>query len=897
MENKKIFFAKRQFFKQMCVFTLLFAIASVFCFIQFALQHKEFMIEYDSIAEYLTVLIYWGKYLREFLNNLFINHSFILPQWDFSIGLGADILTTLHWYIIGEPLNLLAVFFKPESTHHLYNFLLFFRLYLSGIAFVLFCNYKKYDAFYSVLGAISYIFCGWIFYVGIRHIYFVTPMIYLPLMFLGVEKIFDGKKPFLFIVSTALACISNFYFFYILTLLCFFYAIIRFFAVFKTNIIRNLGIYAGKTILFYIIGVCMAAIVFLPNVASFLLTSRSNIKIPVPLFYDLKYYPLMFLSLVSPKMFFSYTVMGFSAIVLPALCVAISNKSNENRSYLAIFLLFIIFLIFPIFGHVFNGFNYLTNRWCFAISFITAILITTNTNNLFNLQKKNMLICFGFPALLGIGVLLLSAISSKFREVFCVSYATLLFVVLGLGFLTLRNFSEKAKKIVLSVLMVISVSANANLRFSKNGYNFLHNFIEKGSPNSLIFDTIDANIDTILNGDTDFFRYEQSNRTLLNNAILFGTKSTQFYWSENSDEIMSFLRELAVTNSGNQKLTSLGNRSYLLSLLNTKYIFLSENEPVPFGFEEYTRFTDRNNDYIVYKNKNALPFSFTFSNFIGEKTFLSLNFAQRSETLLNYAIVKENEKQFIQNNLLENNPTINDSVQNNFSVNFGDDIKQSGNDFDVKKADAKINIKFTSVPNAENFLSFKGISYNKNNDDCHIKIFVNGDYVRSVELNPKYWRWEHNHLIQLYGLNEGENSLEIEFETKGNYTIEELMIVSQKTANLKKYIEKLSNNKLENVILSPNKISGKIKLSEPKILCFSMPYSKGWKAKANGTDTKLLNIQLMYSGIFLEPGEYNIELEYQTPFLRFGAFLSLAGLCIFVIMIIVDKKKSRIQGR
>ena len=74
------------------------------------------MIEYDSIAEHLTVLIYWGKYIRSFFYNLFINHAFILPQWDFSIGLGADILTTLHWYAIGEPLNLLAAFFKPEKT-------------------------------------------------------------------------------------------------------------------------------------------------------------------------------------------------------------------------------------------------------------------------------------------------------------------------------------------------------------------------------------------------------------------------------------------------------------------------------------------------------------------------------------------------------------------------------------------------------------------------------------------------------------------------------------------------------------------------------------------------------------------------------------------------------------
>ena len=70
-------------FIQIFTFTFLFAITSALSFVQFAIQHKEFMIQYDSIAEYLTVLIYWGQYLREFFHNLFVNHSFILPQWDF----------------------------------------------------------------------------------------------------------------------------------------------------------------------------------------------------------------------------------------------------------------------------------------------------------------------------------------------------------------------------------------------------------------------------------------------------------------------------------------------------------------------------------------------------------------------------------------------------------------------------------------------------------------------------------------------------------------------------------------------------------------------------------------------------------------------------------------------
>lgn len=877
-------------FIQIFTFTFLFAITSALSFVQFAIQHKEFMIQYDSIAEYLTVLIYWGQYLREFFHNLFVNHSFILPQWDFSIGLGADILTTLHWYIIGEPLNLLSVFFKPEKTVYLYNFLLFIRLYLSGISFIIYCNSKNFERFYSVLGAIVYIFCGWIFFVGVRHIYFITPMIYLPLMFLGIDKILNDEKPLLFISVTAIACLSNFYFFYILTLLCFFYAVIRFFAVFKNNLFKNFFLYAGKTAVFYLIGLAIGAVIFFPNVASFLLTNRSSMKVPVPLFYEAKYYLLMFLSLIAPKMFENYTLMGFSAITLPVLILALRKK--ENKSYLAVFFLFIFFLIFPFFGHMFNGFNYITNRWCFAISFIAAILVTVNIKQLCALKGKEIFINLGLPALLGIGVILLSLVSAKFREVFLVSYIALFFVCIGLFVINKFNFNERQKKVFLTILVILSVSANANLRFSKKGYNFLHDFISKGTPNELIFNTIDAKLDEILDGDKDFFRYEQSGKTLLNNAILFGTKANQFYWSENSDEVMSFLGELAVTNSGNQKLTSLGKRAALLALLNTKYLFLHEDQKSPYGFEEFKKYEVNGKNYIIYKNKYSLPFGFSYDKFILKEKFMELDFAQRSSALMKYAVVGDNK---IPSSLFSNEAVTEAIVRNNFSVEYEPSIERNDPDFKVKKANSKIKIEFDAIPDAENYLLIDGISYNKDYYDTDIKIYQNGEFLRWMGLDPKYWQWGHKHLILLENLNDGKNCIELEFAEKGNYTIEKIEIVSQKTGNIPDYITNLTEEKLEDLSFEANTISGKISVSKPKVLCMSVPYSKGWKVFVNGKKTDLQNVQLIYSGIFLEPGEYEIKLEYHTPYLLLGALASFTGIAILIIMIFSYRRRNK-QG-
>ncbi len=314
-------------YQQLFFFTLFFCISCCLCFMQFVIQNKEFMV-YDSVAEYLTVLSYWGKSIRTFFYNLLVNKKCIIPQFDFSIGLGADILTTFNWYVIGDPLNLISAFFLPEKTILLYNILLFVRLYLCGISFILYCNYKGFDLFASILGAISYIFCGWIFYCGVKHLFFIPPMIYLPLICLGVERIFDNKSPLLFILSIFFACITNFYFFYVLSILLFVYAFIRFFFITKTITLRVFCLCFVKTLFYYCIGILLSSFIFLPNIGAFLDTSRSALKIPVPLLYDLKYYFLLLFSFVAPKSFFSYSFLGFTSLSLFCMLISIYNKNK-----------------------------------------------------------------------------------------------------------------------------------------------------------------------------------------------------------------------------------------------------------------------------------------------------------------------------------------------------------------------------------------------------------------------------------------------------------------------------------------------------------------------------------------------------------------------------------------
>ena len=75
----------------------------------------------DGLVQHFNSLAYYGNWLRSILKNIFVLHTFSIPEYDLSIGLGGDIVITLNYYVLGDPLNLLAVFVPVQFTEFLYN--------------------------------------------------------------------------------------------------------------------------------------------------------------------------------------------------------------------------------------------------------------------------------------------------------------------------------------------------------------------------------------------------------------------------------------------------------------------------------------------------------------------------------------------------------------------------------------------------------------------------------------------------------------------------------------------------------------------------------------------------------------------------------------------------------
>lgn len=392
------------------MYTVLFFVTVSTILIYFWKYHKSMVWDCDGVYQHFNSFVYYGKYLREILKNLWENHTLSVPMWDMSIGYGADILTTLNYYAIGDPLALLSVFASPEKAEYMYAFVVVLRLYLAGFSFLLYCRYHKNENVPSVLGALTYCFSGFALFVFSRHPAFVNPMVYFPLILIGIDKIFSGEKPWLFIWMTAVSAISNFYFFYMICVLMFLYAVVRYIKLFGGIRLKELLGWLLKFIGYFAVGIGIAAVTFLPSAMYVLNTGRMEAGNSVPALYPLSYYgrlagDFFCVDYTSPGSRY-YTVLGLVPLLLAAVFVLLV-KRKKNTDLKAGFFLLTVFLLFPFFGHVLNGFSYVSNRWIWGYDMLLSYILVRVYPQLFRLDKTEKRVVLLLAVLYGAVVLLI----------------------------------------------------------------------------------------------------------------------------------------------------------------------------------------------------------------------------------------------------------------------------------------------------------------------------------------------------------------------------------------------------------------------------------------------------------------------------------------------------------
>ena len=98
---------------------------------------------------------------------------------------------------------------------------------------------------------------------------------------------------------------------------------------------------------------------------------------------------------------------------------------------------------------------------------------------------------------------------------------------------------------------------------------------------------------------------------------------------------------------------------------------------------------------------------------------------------------------------------------------------------------------------------------------------------------------------------------------------------------------------MENEEIGVNTVKGSVSVPDERILCLSIPYTKGWSATVDGKKETLLKANIMYMALPLSKGTHTIELTYQTPGLSAGIGMSIGGFLLFIFTFRRKKDKKR----
>ena len=892
------------------VYTLMFLLMCIVAFLPFFTEGKSFVwgagVE-DGLSQHFLSLAYYGEALREFFRNLLAGHP-KLVMWDMSLGYGADILSTLNYYAIGDPLNLLYGFVSPKNTETMYDFMILLRMYLAGITFIIYARKMKKRSYGTVIGALVYVFSGFCFRLGLRHPFFINPMIYFPLLCLGIEKIYQRERPYVFIFAVCVSAMSNYYFLYMLTIFAVIYAWIRFYKYTEENKMKNFCLTILKFGMYYTLGIAMAAVILLPSVIGFLGNGRygNGVDWKSLIVYPGKYYLLFIENFIGYGNMGSNTNAGYLPIVGIVVLFTLFSQRMKHKKYRAAFIASIIALILPIFGYAFNGFSYANNRWAFALSFIVALLTAEMYPRLFVMSKRQQIGIGAGIIIYTVFCIIVNASGEeilKNKGIMAACGLIAVFYILLLIFQRLGYDTQKRiVRVSMAILLLISVGVHGYYRFDPKGYAYTQEFMDQGQAYRTLKEDNIRMLSKV--NDPSVYRVHAEGYRYKNYGLINHLNTISGYYSITAKCVTDTIK--GYDTLGMQyadKYKGVDQRLGLLSLAGVKYITVAHNSQVakdvssmgdvPYGVEKLRK----KGNITLYKNKYALPFAYAYDSYMTEQQYEQLNGIGKEQAMLAQIILNQHpaDKE-IQHNEQRNGPDI-------------QTISLPETRISSPKGKKYADITVPVEKDKETYLYFKNLVYHgkKNGDDKFILtgrkgtkgiLVTQNDVQQKIHIqstfNPYYFGRK-DYIVKInHQTSKAKEKVRLNFLSPGEYEFDDISLITVPKKDVLARLKERKENSMKQIQYEGNHFRGVYHAKKDQILCVTIPYSKGWKATVNGNRTKIYKANGMFMGIIMKKGTQSVKLDYETPGLKIGAWISLVawiGLGIYGLYFEKYRKK------
>ena len=825
----------------------------------------------------------YGPLFAELYDRI-VEHKSLLYSWN--TGGGSSFLGNYLNYL-SSPLSFLIFLFDKEDISYAITFIVAFKCILSATSFSYYLkkSFNKDNYFLSAFG-ILYAFSAY-FLAYYWNVMWLDAMIMLPLIALGIEKIFKTGDIKLYTVSLVILFFANYYMGY----MCCIFAVLYFFVCFintysndgKLNenavyekkystkaLMNNVFINRGVKFAFAsIIAALICAITLVPVFMILKNSSATSGTFPQTFksYFDLldlitSHFALLETTIrssgdnVLPNIYTG--ILTF--ILLPLFLVNNKIKLKEKATYVVL----IIFFVFcfnnncaEYIWHAFHFPNDLPYRYSYMYSFIIAVMGYKTILYFKGIKVKDI-------AYTGLAIISFVIVCQKFltnKMTNSTIYATIIFVALWCGFLFLLKNKNAQKKTVSFVLVTFIlcetiISSIVGLPLNQDNKNYKENY-----------KTYTDAINYIDNKDSGFYRTE---------LCYLNTRMDPAYYGYNGISVFSSM----AYESYSQLQSSLGMQSNKVNsytyntqtpvynmMFNIKYLIQTDVSLAPSSNLYKKIYTTSDKKSNVYESKYNLPIAYCVNSKIDDWVTDEGNPFEIQSDFVKLATGYSNLFKPVEYNSTD------------FDAVSGDDVTENGT-YWLEKSNSSSNYGTETVSLSPTI-------------DGNLYLYVKSSDLKTITVNSEKvsditQSMEDAYILDLGYHNKGDEVLvsldasKMESESTSFdfycYTADDTVV--------KNMYNSLAGNSLNVESYSDKTIKGTVKAKENCYLYSSIPYDDGWSVYVDGKKAETFEIGGTLLAVELTPGQHKIEYKYFPVGFLYGIIISAVtvfGLCVFYI--------------
>lgn len=796
---------------------------------------------YGDMYDQITAFFY------HFYDSFYNNKSLLV---DFTTSGGINFFGIMAYYIL-SPFSLILLLFKRDEIYLAVSIVIALKILLSSLT----CLYairtlfkKKLSYMLSIILSISYAFSGYLFLM-----YQITPWIdamYLfPLVLVGVKKVLDLEKPYMYIIALTLSFITSFYVTSISLIFLFFLSFIYIYNYNKKNSKKSITALGITTI----IALGLSMIILLPSLSQILASSRISFNIfnllnskTGPITDKLSFFiPSSFLIVANFLLFLDFK----------------KHKSFLKWYFPSLLILGIPYIVEPI-NKIFHFFSYafFPNRYGYMMFFFLVIGAGYyfNKENKTTVKNKSTLIATSITLLCSAAAIIITYINYEriqdgiyrltiSRDKYLIFVLAFISISIMIGITSVIFIKKKAKSYsYILTLLIVHTLCNSFLYLGmdkyqeeiRNVYSAMHK----------LYNVHDVN---------DNYRLKTNTSSLItNNGMVSNYNNLDHFTSLVDGRNLKFLKQLGFNSHWTKTYSK--NGTLFSDILSANKYYLTYNEPIIKDL--YTKVDDINL-YNLYSFNKDLSYGYFTKNIHFEEDEHSFSFQNR----IYQAITKKDENLF--------------KVYDKFTLNNLSASKKNNRTlYKIKDSEAYNNMEI-KIPIKEKSLVYLEVfnSFANTDDDAIYKsmnIYINGLLYKNLYPIPT------NNGSILLG--EFDEDLEIQIELLRDVS---LSYIEVGVTSKNKLLEFLEEQKINSTVsFDKNKINVEVNSDNTGLFFIPVTYNSTYQAKVNGKPSDVVAVYDNYLGVNLNKGNNKIEFTYIPKGLKLGGLISAVTLVVAILI-------------